>query len=97
MLADENPQMNALGPLSVGGCGSSLYVYIEDVDAVVKRAEAAGATLTRPVKDQFYGDRSGAFTDPFGYNWYVATRVEDVTPEEIGRRATAAMSQSAGS
>jgi PhnB protein len=97
MLADENPQMNALGPLSVGGCGSSLYVYIEDVDAVVKRAEAAGATLTRPVKDQFYGDRSGAFTDPFGYNWYVATHVEDVTPEEIGRRATAAMSQSAGS
>jgi PhnB protein len=97
MLADENPQVNALGPLSVGGCTSSLYVYVPDVDAVVKRAEAAGATLTRPVKDQFYGDRSGSFTDPFGYTWSVATNVEDVTPEEVGKRASAAMSQSAGS
>jgi PhnB protein len=97
MLADENPQVNALGPLSVGGCTSSLYVYVPDVDAVVKRAEAAGATLTRPVKDQFYGDRSGSFTDPFGYTWSVATHVEDVTPEEVGKRASAAMSQSAGS
>lgn len=97
MLADENPQMSALGPLSVGGCSSSFYVYVEDVDSVVKKAEAAGGTLTRSVKDQFYGDRSGSFTDPFGYSWSVATHVEDVPPEEIGRRATAAMSQSAGS
>lgn len=97
MLADENPQMSALGPLSLGGCSSSMYVYVEDVDTVVKRAESAGATLTRPVKDQFYGDRSGAFTDPFGYNWHVATHVEDVTPDEVGRRAAAAMSQTAGS
>jgi len=97
MLADENPQMNALGPLSVGGCGSSFYVYVEDVDSVVKKAEAAGATLTRSVKDQFYGDRSGSFTDPFGYSWSVATHIEDVSAEEVGRRATAAMSQTAGS
>lgn len=97
MLADENQQLSALGSLSLGGCSSSMYVYVEDVDAVVKRAESAGATLTRPVRDQFYGDRSGAFTDPFGYNWYVATHVEDVTPEEVGRRAAAAMSQTAGS
>ena len=97
MLADENPKMNALGPLSLGGCSSSLYVYVPDVDSVVKRAEGAGATLTRPVKDQFYGDRSGAFADPFGYVWHVATHVEDVSPEEIGKRAASAMSQSAGS
>jgi PhnB protein len=97
MLADENPQMNALGPLSVGGSSSSFYVYVQDVDAVVQKAEAAGATLTRPVKDQFDGDRSGSFTDPFGYTWSVATHVEDVSPEEVGRRAVAAMSQSAGS
>jgi PhnB protein len=97
MLADENPQLSALGPLSLGGCSSSLYVYLADVDAVVQKAEAAGATLTRPVKDQFYGDRSGAFTDPSGYTWFVATHIEDVTPEEVGKRAAAAMSQTAGS
>lgn len=97
MLADENPEMGALGPLSIGGCSSSLYVYVADVDAVVQKAQDAGAKLTRPVKDQFYGDRSGGFTDPFGYAWYVATHVEDVSPEEIGRRAATAMSQSAGS
>jgi PhnB protein len=97
MLADENPQMNALGPLSVGGSSSSFYVYVQDVDSVMQKAEAAGATLTRPVKDQFYGDRSGSFTDPFGYTWSVATHVEDVSPEEVGRRAATAMSQSAGS
>lgn len=96
MLADENPQMNALGPLSVGGSSASYYVYVQDVDSVVQKAEAAGATLTRPVKDQFYGDRSGAFTDPFGYVWHVATHVEDVSPEEVGKRAAAAVSQSAG-
>jgi PhnB protein len=97
MLADENRQMNALGPLTVGGCSSSLYVYLEGVDSVVQKAVAAGATLTRPVKDQFYGDRSGAFTDPFGYTWFVATHVEDVSPEEMGKRAAAAMSQAAAS
>ena len=97
MLADENPQMNALGPLSVGGAASSFYVYVEDVDSVVRKAEAEGATLTRPVKDQFYGDRSGSFADPFGYTWSVATHIEDVSPEEVGRRAVAAMSQTAGS
>lgn len=97
MLADENPQMNALGPLSVGGCTSSIYVYVQDVDSVVKKAEAAGAKLTRPVKNQFYGDRSGSFTDPYGYTWSVATHVEDVSPEEMDRRAAAAMSQTAGS
>jgi PhnB protein len=97
MLAEEDPQMSALGPLSLGGCSSSIYVYVEDVDAVVQRAQAAGAKLTREVKDQFYGDRSGAFVDPAGYSWHVATHVEDVTPEEVGKRAAAAMSQAAGS
>ena len=97
MLADENQEMNSLGPLSVGGSTSSIYVYVEDVDAVVQRAQAAGAKLTREVKDQFYGDRSGGFTDPAGYAWHVATHVEDVSPEEVGKRAAAAMSQAAGS
>jgi PhnB protein len=97
MLADENPETGALGPLTVGGSSSSLYVYVADVDSVVQKAEDSGAKLTRPVKDQFYGDRSGGFTDPFGYAWHVATHVEDVSPEEIGKRAAAAMSQAAGS
>jgi PhnB protein len=96
MLADENREMNALGPLTIGGSSSSFYVYVENVDAVIQKAEAAGATLTRPVKDQFYGDRSGSFTDPAGYTWSVATHIEDVSPEEVGKRAAAAMSQAAG-
>lgn len=97
MLAEENPQMNALGPLTIGGSSSSLYVYVDDVDSVAQKAVAAGANLTRPVKDQFYGDRSGSFTDPFGYVWSVGTHIEDVSPEEVGKRAAKAMSQGAGS
>jgi PhnB protein len=97
MFTEENAQMNALGPLSVGGSSSSFYVYVENVDSVAQKAVAAGAKLTRPVKDQFYGDRSGSFTDPYGYVWSVATHVEDVAPEEMRKRAAAAMSQAAGS
>jgi PhnB protein len=96
MLSDEHPQMGALGPQSVGGTPVGLHVYVENVDAVVQKAVAAGAKLDRPVKDQFYGDRSGMLTDPFGHKWYVATHVEDVSPAELSKRAAAAMSQAAG-
>ena len=96
MLSDEHPTMGALGPQSVGGSPVTLHVYATDVDAVVKKALAAGATLERPVKDQFYGDRSGLLVDPFGHKWYVATHVEDVSPDEMKKRMAAAMSQAAG-
>jgi len=77
------------GPLSIGGAPVSMYLYTEDVDAVFSRAIDAGATVKRPVEDQFYGDRSGTLTDPFGHVWSVATHVEDVSPEEIKRRTKA--------
>jgi PhnB protein len=89
MLADESPQMGARGPKSIGGSPISIMLYVEDCDAVVQRAVAAGAKLTRPVQDQFYGDRSGGLEDPFGHTWYIATHKEDVPPEEMRRRAAA--------
>jgi len=87
MLADEHPDMGALGPHTVGGSPVSVVLYVDDVDAVVARAVAAGAKLSRPVADQFYGDRSGTVEDPFGHTWHVATHVEDVPPDELRRRA----------
>ena len=93
MLADENAEMNARSPKSVGGTPLSLLVYVEDVDETVERAVAAGAKLDRPVEDKFYGDRMGAIQDPFGHQWYVGTHIEDVTPEEMKKRM-AAMGQS---
>jgi PhnB protein len=79
--------MGARSPKSVGGTPVTLSVYVEDVDAVFDRAVAAGATVVRPVEDQFYGDRAGQFEDPFGHRWSVNTHVEDVSPEEMARRA----------
>jgi PhnB protein len=90
MLSDEHPQMNARGPQSFGGSPVSFVLYVADVDASVERAVAAGAKLTRPVADQFYGDRTGGVEDPFGHAWYIATHIEDVSPEELQRRAAAA-------
>ena len=88
MITDENPDYPAwLSPLSRGGSPVHIYLYVEDVDAVFKRAIAAGAKELLPVQDQFYGDRSGGVTDPFGHIWYIATRIENVSPEEIQRRA----------
>jgi PhnB protein len=96
MLSDENPQMGAVSPQSLGGTASGINVYIADVDSVVQKAVDSGAKLVRPVKDQFYGDRSGTLIDPFGHMWSVATHVEDVSPEEMRKRAAATMSQAAG-
>jgi len=96
MLSDENPQWGNKSPQTLGGSATSLHVYVEDVDAVVQGALDAGAQLIRPVKDQFYGDRSGSLLDPFGHLWSVATHIEDVSPEEIKKRMIAVMSQAAG-
>jgi PhnB protein len=90
MLADEAPDVGALSPESLGGTPVSILLYVEDVDAVFNQAIAAGAKMQRPVKDQFYGDRIGGLTDPFGHVWYVATHKEDVSPEEMRKRAAAA-------
>jgi len=90
MLADEFPEMNFRAPSSLGGSPVHLHLYVEDADAVVARAVAAGATLTRPVQDQFYGDRSGTVTDPHGHVWHVATHKEDLSMAELERRAALA-------
>ena len=89
MLADEFPEHKAHAPGHFGGSPVTLHLYVEDVDAVVARATGAGAALTRAVENQFYGDRSGSFIDPFGHVWHVATHIEDVPPDEITRRAAA--------
>jgi PhnB protein len=91
MLADEYPDVGAQGPRSVGGSPVTIHVYVEDVDATHRAALDAGATETRAVENQFYGDRIGQFEDPFGHRWSIATHVEDVPPEEMGRRAAEAM------
>jgi PhnB protein len=96
MLADEHPDHSAYAPGHFGGSPVSLHVYVEDVDKVAGRAVAAGAKITRPVADQFYGDRLGTLEDPFGHTWHVSTHLEDLTPEEIGRRAQAAMKEKKG-
>ena len=93
MMADEMPEMpDAIvkSPRSLGGTTSGLCIYVGDVDARFQRAVEAGATVRRPVKDQFYGDRSATLTDPFGHQWIIATHVEDVSPEELKKRAAAA-------
>lgn len=87
MLADENPQWNARGPATIGGSPVSIMLYVDDVDAVVKRAVEAGAKVTREVADQFYGDRAGGISDPYGHQWHIATHIEDVPPDEMKRRA----------
>jgi len=88
MLADEFPEMNAHAPTANSASPVSLHLYVEDVDSVVARAVAAGATLTRPVENKFYGDRSGLLIDPFGHIWAVSTHVEDVSEDELQKRAS---------
>ena len=86
MLHDEAPQWNALSPQTVGDTSSSIMLYVNDVDAVMKKAADAGATVTMPAADQFYGDRCGNIKDPFGHKWSIATHIEDVAPEALNQR-----------
>ena len=88
IVADADPRQGTMAPPPGGLPGSPafLFIYVEDVDAVIARAVELGATLQRPAVDQFYGDRDGYFIDPFGHGWTVASHVEDVSPEELGRR-----------
>ena len=92
MLADEYPDIGFLSPARIGGTAVTLHAYVEDVDAVFAKALAAGAKELSPVENQFYGDRSGQFEDPFGHRWSVASHVEDVDAEEMARRAEQAAS-----
>ena len=90
MLADEFPEMKYLGPQTLGGSSVSLMIYVDDVDSVFNQAIAAGGRQERPVEDKFYGDRGGSLVDPFGHVWHIATHKEDVSPEEMEKRAAAA-------
>jgi PhnB protein len=96
MLADEFPEMGFRSPQSLGGSGVGIVLYVEDVDKRFAQAVAAGAKVMRPLKDQFYGDRSGTLTDPFGHVWTIATHTEDVPPEEMRKRTEAFMKQHGG-
>jgi len=89
MLSDEHPEMGGVSPKTLGGTPVNILLYFEDVDAIAKKAVAAGGRLERAVEDQFYGDRSGKLVDPFGHVWWIATHKEDVSPEEMNRRAAA--------
>jgi len=89
MLSDEFPEADVLSPETIGGSPVVLHLYVEDVDATVNRAVQAGASVLRPVADQFYGDRGGKLKDPFGHLWWIATHKEDVSPEEMKKRADA--------
>jgi PhnB protein len=91
MLSDPFPQASTKPPKELGGTTSSVFLYVEDVDAIVKQAVDTGATITMEVADQFWGDRFGSITDPFGHSWAIATHVEDLSPEEIEERGKAAM------
>ncbi|MEK6321164.1 MAG: VOC family protein [Acidobacteriota bacterium] len=86
MISDEYPEIDVLGPQSRGGSTVGLHLYVEDVDAVFDKAVAAGAKVVRPVSDQFYGDRSGKLADPFGHVWFVSTRKENVSAEQVEER-----------
>jgi PhnB protein len=90
MLADEYPEMDIRGPKAVGGTPVTISVYVEDVDGVFDLAVELGAKALRQVEDQFYGDRSGQFEDPFGHRWSVASHIEDVPPDEMAKRAAEA-------
>ena len=91
MLSDPFPQSSTTPPKELGGTSASVFMYVENVDAVVKKAVDAGATITTEITDQFWGDRFGSITDPFGHSWSIATHIEDVPPEEMEQRAKEAM------
>jgi PhnB protein len=89
MLADEFPEMNVVGPATLGNTSVGLLLYVDDADATFTKAIALGAQVEKPMADQFYGDRTGTVKDPFGHKWTIATHKEDVTPEEMKRRMAA--------
>ena len=89
MLSDEHPEMGFVGPTTLGGTPVSIMIYVDDVDTVFSQAIAAGGKELKPLKDQFYGDRTGSLTDPFGHVWHVGTHKEDVSPEEMEKRMAA--------
>ena len=97
MLSDPVPQAATKPPRELGGTSASVFMYVEDVDAVVEKAVDEGAALTMEVADQFWGDRFGTITDPFGHVWSIATHIEDLTPEEIEERGKAFMAAVSGS
>lgn len=96
MLSDEWPDMGALGPKTRGGATSSFVLYVEDADKAFDRAVKAGAKVDKPVENQFWGDRMGSVTDPFGHKWSFGSHVEDVSPEEMKKRMDAWASQQGG-
>ncbi len=95
MLGDEQPKMGYSAPQPGSRVPVGLYIYVDDVDVLASKAIAAGITVDRPVTDQFYGDRTGSFTDPFGHSWSIATHIEDVAPDEMRRRMEQAMKKTA--
>jgi PhnB protein len=94
MLSEEYPEHGLLGPQSVGGTSVTLHLHVDNADAMIDRAVAAGATLVRPPSDAFYGERGGTIRDPFGHDWLIGHNIEDVAPEEMQRRYTKLMSGS---
>ena len=94
MLSDEFPEYGSKSPQALGGSPVNILLYVENADKVFQQAVAAGATVTMPLADQFWGDRYGKLADPFGHQWSVATHIEDVAPEEMAKRAAKAMGQS---
>ena len=86
MLSEEYPEYNLSGPQSLGGTSFSMHLHVDDADALIERAVAAGATLVRKPEDQFYGERSGTVRDPFGHEWLIGHSIEELTPEEMQRR-----------
>jgi PhnB protein len=95
MLSDPFPQSSVKPPKELGGTTVNLFMYVDDVDAIVQQALDAGATISMPVDDQFWGDRFGTVTDPFGHSWGIATHIEDISPEEMAERGKVAMAQMA--
>jgi PhnB protein len=93
-LADEYPDFGAVAPDTVGGTSVKFHLGVEDADKAFERALKAGATELRKLSNQFHGERSGMLADPFGYSWFIASKVEDVSPEEMQRRWTATASRS---
>ncbi|HVY47850.1 MAG TPA: VOC family protein [Minicystis sp.] len=94
MLSEEYPEAGIVGPASLGGTSFSIHLHVDDADAAVARAVEAGATIVRPLKDQFYGERSGAIRDPFGHDWLIGHEIEKVEPKEMQRRYDALMGKS---